>query len=329
MIRTMSWEPGGTLQTGFDVSECRKKIKRPREVLWVDIHDAEYEESAAVLRDVFAFHPLAIDDALVETHVPKIDDWDDYLYLVIQTIQPDDRPEDGIDTQEVDLFVGKNFIVSYHLTQSHTIDSVWERARKNPRYFQEGAAHILYQLLDETASDFIRSTDNLDIRLNELEDQLFDNPDPDLLEVIFSLKRGILNLRQSIGPQREVLNKLARGDYPLLGKGSILYFRDVYDHFLRLFDIIENLRDLTSNTLEIFLSVVNNRMNGIMKTLTVITTLFMPISFLAGFFGMNFFKPEFSLSAWTSQPTFYIVLIATILFPIGLLFYFFRKGWMR
>jgi magnesium transporter len=329
MIRTMSWGPSGNLQTNFDVSECRKKIKRPREIVWVDIYDTNYDDSVAVLADIFEFHPLAIDDALIETHVPKIDDWGDYLYLVTQTIQPDDLPEDGFDTQEVDLFIGKNYIVSYHTNKSQTIDSVWERAQKNPHYFQEGAAHILYQILDETASDFIKSTDNLDIHLNDLEDKLFDSPVPNLLEVIFSLKSIILHLRQSIGPQREVLNKLARGDYPLLGKESILYFRDVYDHYLRLYDIIENLRDLTSNTLEIFLSLVNNHMNGIMKTLTVITTLFMPISFLASFFGMNFFKPEFSLASWTSQPIFYIVLGATILFPLGMLYYFYRKGWMR
>jgi magnesium transporter len=323
----MSWAPDGRLQTGFDVSECPLKIDQ-QDIIWVDIYDASYDESAVVLRDVFKFHPLAIDDALVETHVPKIDNWEDYLYLVIQTIQPDGQPEDEIDTQELDLFIGQSYIVTYHNTKSHTIDSVWERTRKNPRYFQSGTAHILYQLLDETASDFITSTDNLEIHLNYLEDKLFDNPNPDLLEVIFSFKNSILHLRQSIGPQREVLNKLARGDYSLLGKESMLYFRDVYDHYQRLFDIIENLRDLTSNTLEIFLSVINNRMNGIMKTLTVITTLFMPISFLAGFFGMNFFKPEFSLSAFTSQPAFYIVLLATILFPIGMLYYFFRKGWM-
>jgi magnesium transporter len=319
----------GSLQIGTDVAACREKLIKSDTLIWVDIFDATNAESISVLKDVFKFHPLAIDDALVETHVPKIDNWGDYLTLVIQTMPSDMQTTDEITTQEVDLFVGKNFLVSYHLTDNQAIDAVWQRLMKNKFLPQKEAAEILYLILDESASDFIRGTDYLDNQLNDLEDQLFDNPDPTLLEVIFSLKRGILHLRQSIGPQREVLNKLARGDYPMLGPEATLYFRDVYDHFLRLYDMIENLRDLTSNTLEIFLSVVNNRMNGIMKTLTVITTLFMPISFLAGFFGMNFFKPVVDLASWTSQPVFYVILAASILFPIGMLIYFVRKGWMR
>ena len=329
MIRTLSMDSTGSLKTGTDVAECREKLLKSDTLIWVDIFDATDEESISVLKDVFKFHPLAIDDALVETHVPKIDNWGDYLTLVIQTMPTDMQRTDEIITQEVDLFVGKNFLVSYHLTYNQAIETVWQQLLKSKFLPQKEASEILYLILDESANDFIRGTDQLDNQLNDLEDQLFDNPDPTLLEVIFSLKRGILHLRQSIGPQREVINKLARGDYPILGSESTLYFRDVYDHFFRLYDMIENLRDLTSNTLEIFLSVVNNRMNGIMKTLTVITTLFMPISFLAGFFGMNFFKPVVDLAAWTSQPAFYIILTASILFPIGMLIYFVKKGWMR
>jgi magnesium transporter len=182
--------------------------------------------------------------------------------------------------------------------------------------------------LDETASDYIIKTDQIALVINEIEDQLFDNPDSSLLAQIFTLKRSILNLRQSINPQREVLNKLARGDYPILGGYSSMYFRDVYDHFFRLFDIAENLQDLTSNTLEIFLSTINNRMNGIMKTLTIITTLFMPISFLAGFFGMNFFAPDKNFTWWTSTPVLVFVIAASVLFPLSMLMYFYKKGWM-
>jgi magnesium transporter len=329
MIRILSWTPSGDLQTDLPLSDCKDMLASPDNRLWVDIFNAEKEDSTYVLKDIFEFHPLAIEDSLEETHVPKIDDWGSYLYLVLQLISPDSQFNEEISTDELDLFIGKNFLVTYHISKSTTIDKIWEKLVKNHTQMNPNPAQILYLLLDEIASEFITHTDLLDFRLNDLEDQLFDNPDPSLLEVIFSLKRGILQLRHGIGPQREVINKLTRGDYPILGKESLVYYRDVYDHFLRLFDIIENLRDLTSNTLEIFLSVVNNRMNGIMKTLTVITTLFMPISFLAGFFGMNFFKPVVDLGEWTSHPAFYIVLAASILFPVGMLLYFNRKGWMR
>jgi magnesium transporter len=295
----------------------------------VDIFDAEYEDSLTVLKDIFNFHPLAIDDALEETHIPKIDDWEDYLVLVFQAI--DLKKQQKIPellTQEVDLFLGKNFILTYRDAQNETIDRVWDRSIKNDRLIGRGPAHLLYLLLDETASDYIIKTDQIALVINDIEDQLFDHPDSSLLAQIFTLKRSILNLRQSINPQREVLNKLARGDYPILEGYSSMYFRDVYDHFFRLFDIAENLQDLTSNTLEIFLSTINNRMNGIMKTLTIITTLFMPISFLAGFFGMNFFAPDKNFTWWTSTPVLVFVIAASVLFPLSMLMYFYKKGWM-
>ncbi len=329
MIRISNWDDEGNLDEDRAVADCSEILASPDNLLWMDIYDSSYEESHAILQDIFGFHPLAIDDALEETHVPKVDDWGDYLYLVCQVINPGQKSISKLVTQEVDIFIGSNYILTYHLEESETIEKVWQRCRVNKDYHQRGPVNILYLLLDETASDFITSAGHLDLTLNNLEDRLFDNPHPSILEEIFSLKRSILDLRQSIGPQREVLNKLARGDYPILGQHSNIYFRDVYDHFIRLYEIIENLRDLTGNTLEIFLSLVNNRMNGIMKTLTIITTLFMPITFLVGFFGMSFFKPALDRINWISQPIFFIVLLAIISFPIGMLIYYYRKGWMR
>lgn len=329
MIRNILWTQEGSIQENLPLEKIKALLSSPGHLVWVDIFDAEYEDSLTVLKDIFNFHPLAIDDALEETHIPKIDDWEDYLVLVFQAI--DFKKQQKIPellTQEVDLFLGKNFILTYRDAQNETIDRVWDRSIKNDRLIGRGPAHLLYLLLDETASDYIIKTDQIALVINDIEDQLFDHPDSSLLAQIFTLKRSILNLRQSINPQREVLNKLARGDYPILGGYSSMYFRDVYDHFFRLFDIAENLQDLTSNTLEIFLSTINNRMNGIMKTLTIITTLFMPISFLAGFFGMNFFAPDKNFTWWTSTPVLVFVIAASVLFPLSMLMYFYKKGWM-
>jgi magnesium transporter len=329
MIRNILWTQEGSVQENLPLEKIKALLSSPGHLVWVDIFDAEYEDSLAVLKDIFSFHPLAIDDALEETHIPKIDDWEDYLVLVFQAIDLKQQQKiPDLLTQEVDLFIGKNFILTYRDAQNETIDRVWDRSIKNDRLIGRGSAHLLYLLLDETASDYIIKTDQIALVINDIEDQLFDNPDSSLLAQIFTLKRSILNLRQSINPQREVLNKLARGDYPILGEHSNMYFRDVYDHFFRLFDIAENLQDLTSNTLEIFLSTINNRMNGIMKTLTVITTLFMPISFLAGFFGMNFFAPDKNFTWWTSTPVLVFVIAASVLFPLSMLVYFYKKGWM-
>lgn len=330
MIRSIAWKMNGEILDNPAITHYSELLSSHENLLWVDIYESSYEESITVLRDIFRFHPLAIDDALEETHVPKIDDWDEYLCLVCQMINRNHQQEGSeLSSQEVDIFIGRNYILTYHLAQNETIDSVWVRSLKDNRSFERGSANLLYLLLDETANDYILKTDQIALSINTLEDQLFDNPDNALLEDIFAFKRNILNLRQSISPQREVLNKLARGDYPILGRNANMYFRDVYDHFFRLLDIAENLQDLTNNTLEIFLSTINNRMNSIMKTLTIITTFFMPISFLAGFFGMNFFAPVEKYSNWTSTPVLIIVIAACILFPLIMLLYFAKKGWMK
>ena len=330
MIKLIHWNKNDGIQKNLQLENLKALLSSPDNVIWVDISNSPYEESLFVLRDIFGFHQLAIDDALEETHVPKIDDWGNYLYLVSQVIDLNQQGEMlQYPTQELDIFIGKNYCLTYHENNSSTIEKVWNSTTKISSIYERGPGYLLYLLLDETASDFIARTDQIGLMINNIEDKLFDNPDNALLEDMFSLKRIILNLKQSIIPQREVLNKLARGDYPILGTRTEMYFRDIYDHFTRVYDIAINVQDLTNNTLEIFLSTINNRMNGIMKTLTIITTLFMPISFLVGFFGMNFFAPIEQSNWWTSTPILVGVIAASALFPLIMLFYFIKKGWMK
>jgi magnesium transporter len=171
--------------------------------------------------------------------------------------------------------------------------------------------------------------DEIDEAIDQLEDEVFDKPTPQTLERIFKMKRAVIHLRRIISPQREVLNKLARDDYPVIDAKDRVYFRDVYDHLVRLYDINESLRDLVGGALDTYLSVINNRMNEIMRTLTVVTTLFMPISFAAGFFGMNFFQPvEEPLKMWSTNPVFILALVAMFLTPVGMFLWIRRRGWM-
>ena len=163
--------------------------------------------------------------------------------------------------------------------------------------------------------------------IDGIEDQVFHHPPLDP-EQIFTLKRTLLHLRRIIAPQREVLNKLARGDFAVVAPDDRMYFRDVYDHLVRMYDITESLRDLVGGVLETYLSVVNNRMNEVMKTLTLITTLFMPLSFLAGFFGMNFFAPVTALDAWTDKPAFVIALVVMVVTPGIMYVWMRRRAWM-
>jgi len=177
-------------------------------------------------------------------------------------------------------------------------------------------------------SDYMPAVEGIDETIDGIEDQVFLAPPATLPERIFTLKRSLLHLRRIIAPQREVLNKLARGDFAVVAPDDRVYFRDVYDHLVRMYDITESLRDLVGGVLETYLSVVNNRMNEVMKTLTLITTLFMPLSFLAGFFGMNFFAPATPLDAWTDKPAFLLAIVVMVVTPAIMYVWMRRRAWM-
>ena len=163
---------------------------------------------------------------------------------------------------------------------------------------------------------------------DQIEDQVFNYPGPRTLEKLFALKRILLTMRRIILPQREVLNKLARDDYKVIDPKDRIFFRDIYDHLVRLHDLNESLRDLVGGVLDTYLSVINNRMNEIMKTLTVITTIFMPLTFVTGFFGMNFFEPLGNLKHWTTNPAFYITMAIMLSLPVGMYIWMRRRTWV-
>lgn len=329
MIENMVWGLEQEISLNISKREVKAALADKNRFVWVNIHDEPVESSRKMLMDVFNFHPLAIEDALEETHVPRIDDWGDYLYLALRIMDPQQNFNEAFNTRELDVFISDNYIVTHQEKGNLGIDKIWQLVQRNPQHLGSTPIHLLYLILDNAADDFILSAEKIDLILNDLEDQVFHDPDPEMLEVISNMKQGLMNLRQVIAPQREVLNKMARGDYLILEQGSRVYFRDVYDHFHRLYELIDSLRDLTSSTLEIYLSVVNNRMSNVMKTLTIITTLFMPISFLTGFFGMNFFQPVMGAAGWTGFTAFHVILGIMILLPLAMLIIIFRRGWLK
>jgi magnesium transporter len=296
--------------------------------IWIDVQDEPAAEIASLFREVFDFHPLAIDDALEEAHVPKLDNWDRYLYLDLHTVGCTTEDCETLFTEELDIFLGTNYLVTYHAVPMLAVDRVWTMCERDGRYMVRGAAHLLYRLTDDLVADYLSVVDTLDEAIDSVEDQVFAVAGSEaLLSRIFTLKRALLRLRRITSAHREVLNRLARRDVAVIPEGEAIYFRDVYDHLVRIYDVIESLRDLTSGVLDSYLSVVNNRMNEVMKVLTVFTTLFMPISFLAGFFGMNFFQPALALPAWTSGPVFIGLLLLMILVPLSMFLWMRHRAW--
>jgi magnesium transporter len=328
MIRSVYHAPDGQSHTDLGPGEIGAALRQSGGLLWLDLAGESAEDCRPLLREIFGFHPLAVDDALEETHVPKVDDWGVYIYLVLHAVVFDPQSDEPLQTRELDLFFGQNYLVTYQAQPITAVDRVWTACQRDERHLQRGAEHLLYLVADELVADYMPVVEGMDEAIDRIEDEIFDNPGPSLLAQIFTFKRALLRLRRILTPQRETLNKLARGDYGVIDPEARVFFRDVYDHLVRLHDITEGLRDLMGGALDTYLSVVSNRMNEVMKTLTVITTLFMPVSFLVGFFGTNFFQPVAPLTAWTDRPAFVLMLLAMVVVPAGMFLWMRKRAWM-
>ncbi|MBL8101503.1 MAG: magnesium/cobalt transporter CorA [Anaerolineales bacterium] len=328
MIRSLFFTPGKPVRTEISPSEFPRLLRDRRGLLWVDFTSESSETSLPILKG-FGFHPLAIDDALEETHAPKIDDWGDYLYIVlnymhlIKAAEPWDTEID-----ELDIFLGRNYVITHHDNPVPSIDETWNASQRDPRYARDGADHLLYKIIDGIVMDYMPIIEKIDDEIDIIEDQVFDRPSSETLTRLFTLKRVLLAMRRILLPQREVLNKMARDDYQVIDRKDRIFFRDIYDHLVRLHDVNESLRDLVGGALDTYLSVINNRMNEIMKTLTIITTLFMPLTFVTGFFGMNFFAANPPYVSWTMPTVFYGTLSMMLLTPVFMFFWMRRRTWV-
>jgi magnesium transporter len=322
MIRTLYRNSKGGATTDVPESHWKVAMRDIGGLFWVDFAEEPKARVEKLLKEVFNFHPLAIDDALKQAHVPKIDDWGDYVYAVLHAITFDPKMT-LLDTNEIDIFLGKNFLVTLHKNPQQSADHVWQACQRDERYLARGADYLLYHIADTLVSDFMPVIDELDDAIDHLEDEVFTSASRDVLSKIFSIKRSVLHLRRIIGPQREVINRLARDTYAVVDASERIYFRDIYDHLVRLADINDTLRDLIGGTLDTYLSVSANRTNEIMKVLAVFSAMFLPISFIAGFFGMNF--------TWLPFPSLTFLLIGLafmITVPLITWWWFKRQGWV-
>lgn len=328
MISTLFYTPGKPIRKEIPPQELPKLIRDRRAVLWVNFENEPAENCLPILQS-FGFHPLSIDDALQEVHVPKLDDWGDYLYIVLNYL--DIKPNGNYwetKTEELDIFLGPNYIVTLQDSHIPAITDTLASCDRDLRTVQEGADHLLYRIADHLVSGYMPTVEKIDAAIDQIEDEVFDRPAPHTLEKLFALKRLLQAMRRILLPQREVMNKLARDDYKVIDPRDRIFFRDIYDHLVRLHDLNESLRDLVGGALDTYLSVINNRMNDVMKTLTIITTLFMPITFITGFFGMNFFEPVAGLVGWTTRQVFTVTVSIMLLFPIGMFIWMRRRRWV-
>lgn len=327
MIRILYRHRSGALINDLSPDQLPAALKDPQARAWIDLQSPTDEELQLVLTKLFRFHPLAVEDAISEVHIPKVDDYGSYLYLVFHTLKLGDERMD-IDTFEIDVFLGPNYLITlHHDYPSVTIDHLWKVEYHQTRGLARGAPLLLYELLDRQLDGYTPLLDQFEARIEELNDLIFLNERSDersRLNEILTAKSSALRVRRILLPQREVLGYLAQRDFSAIPAEARIYFQDLYDHILRLSELAESMRELVNGTMTIHLTLASNRLNEIMKVLTIISTIFIPLSFIAAIYGMNFeLMPELR------QPWGY-PLIWFIFLTVGasMLYFFRRRRWL-
>ncbi len=329
MMRILHYKKGEQPQVLSELPPgWNKETVKETELLWIDLNQDENNgQIEQFLNQHFGFHPLAIDDALNEDHLPKVDDWETYLYIALRDLLYDSDTA-RLSMPELDLFLGRQYLLTYHEAESPALDRVWQTCQRNQRWLLHGADHLVYRLIDEVVNNFTAVLDQLEEDIMQLESTIFTHPSAHLLENMTHYKRNVVEIRRVLMPQREVVNKLARDTFVVISQKDRVYFLDVYDHMVRLYNDSDSVRDLLTGNMELYLSVVNNRMNDIMKTLTIITTLFMPLTFITGFFGMNFFQAVLPSHFWTGPVMLVLVLLFMALLPLTMFYWMRHRAWM-
>lgn len=258
-------------------------------LLWVDIDSSDLTQHA-LLEKVFGFHHLAVEDTLSPNTRVKLEEYGAYLFAVVAAVRLDRRTDDPYDTEVFNLylFIGPNYLVTVHAAPSQAVDEVRERLQRSPDQINRGIEMIMHGVLDVTVDQFLPIVDHVDDQVDKLEEKLFEQYDEMAIKDIFRAKRLVVQLRRELGPLREVLNVLTNRPHACISMQSQVYFRDVYDHTIRIVESIESMRDLLGSVLESFLSQQSNRMNRQMKALSVVATVSLPLVVIGGVFGMNF-----------------------------------------
>jgi magnesium transporter len=292
--------------------------------MWVDLAAPSIPE-ALILSETFRFHPLAVEDAMSERQYPKAEAYDGYLYVVLHGINFQQLGQRRFATHDVDFFLGPSYLVTIHDGTSRSIDELREHCLRNPKLMSEGAVSLFHRIVDAMVDHYRPEIEKLEDRIDELEEQVFASPSPDFVRDILKEKRDVSGLRRIIQPQRDVVARLARRDFVDISTEMSFRFRDVYDHLVRITDDAFMFQDRITGILEAHLSNVSNRLNEVMKVLTIVSVVFLPLMLLSGIYGMNVPLPHFP-GGDAAQFWWLVAIFAVI--SVAMLAYFRRKRWM-
>ena len=316
-------------QAGFEEKELKRieecfAYKDTPPVTWINIDGLHQVELIEKIGTHFNIHPLTQEDIVNTDQRPKVEDFEEYVYLVFKMLRFDDTTG-HITSEQVSLILGPHYLISFQEAEGDVFNSVRERIhRGRGRIRKSGPDYLAYALMDAVVDHYFLILEKMGERIEHFEEQLHVQPTPELLQAVYDLKRELIYFRKQVWPMREVLSAWQKTESALVQEVNNAFIRDVYDHTIQVIDTIESFRDIISGVMDLYLSTASNKMNEVMKVLTIMATIFIPLTFVAGIYGMNFkYMPELEWK-W-SYPMLWIVLVAIF---CGMMVYFKRKKWL-
>lgn len=290
-------------------------------VRWLDVIGLSDEKVLTDICDKFHIHPLVIEDILNIDQVPKVEDYENSLFVVAKNIILE---EDGLSQEQISFMIYKDKLISFRFKETGIFDEIKGRLRDGTALRKNNPDDLLYALMDIIVDKYFIIMEDIGNKLDDLEDETLENPDKSILEKVYLLKRELITIRNILWPMRNTISSISKNEYDIINGNTIYYFRDIYDHIIQIIDINETYREIASSMLEIYLSSIGNKTNDVMKVLTIYSTIFIPLTFIAGVYGMNFkYMPELY---WKySYASFWII---SIIITIYMIRFFKKKGWM-
>jgi len=317
MLRSYLYNPDGTIDCGLSPDRFRAALSNADSMLWVDIEGPEDDEIELLL-EVFELHPLTVEDCIMPNVRPKLEDFERYLFVVMQSLR---RVDGKLKAVELDVCLGPNFLITVRSEPIKSIDDDCARVEKKSPIFKRGADFLFYAIMDSLIDSYFPVLDEVEARVDELETRLLSDRTEQTLRDLLGVYNELMMLRRTLAPHREILSRLNRGDVAFIKPSNAIYFRDIYDHLLRMSDLVDSCREVTTMSLEAYATIVSNRLNEIMKTMTAFATLALPLVIVTGVYGMNFSEhPELG-PRWI-----YHIISGTLLLSLPVVFLFFRKN---
>ncbi|MBK8811053.1 MAG: magnesium/cobalt transporter CorA [Acidobacteria bacterium] len=329
MLEIIVYRDGAeSVEEGFTAEDLPELLDDEDILVWADFNaqtDDEIQLAEQILLNVFKFHYLTVEDCRETRNQPKVEAYKSYLYFILHGVKTETNSTNFV-TKELDGYLGRNFVVTYHHERFRSIDKVKQKIRSNSYPCQRGAAYLLHQIFDQLVDLYMPVVDDFDNTINALEERVFlmKKSNNVVLEDVMDLRRAVARLKRISARQLDVLYRVSHGEFPQIPEQILPFYRDVHDHLQRISDLSENYRDLVSGLFDIHFSVIANKTNDVMKVMTLISTIMLPLSLIAGIYGMNFDNmPE-------TKTTYGYFITLAVMAVVGLAFvaYFWRKGWI-